>query len=397
MIVPQIQLKNGKSDSVKRKHPWIFSGAIKTIFGEPKDGDVVEVIDNKGAYLCSGHFQNHGSIAVRILTFEKEPIDSAFYEKKIRKAFDFRTALSYTDEDSLTGNAYRLVYGEADSLSGLIIDYYNGVIVIQAHSMGFELVKNDIADALISLYGKSCKAIVFKPKSKMSESKSDESGILLYGQIPENHTITEYGSQFIVDVINGQKTGFFIDQRENRELVSKYVNKRKVLNMFSYSGGFSVAALKGNASLVISVDASERAIRLAEKNLQLNGFDSEVHKCVVSDAYQYIENTDISFDVIILDPPAFAKQQDAKHRAVKGYQRLNALAMSKIQKGGFIFTYSCSQVVDKRLFESTVMSAAILSGRNIRIVSELTHAPCHAHAITHPEGKYLKGLLLYVD
>ncbi len=392
MITSQIQLKSGKTDSIKRKHPWIFSGAIKMVYGQPNDGDIVEVTDNKGIFLCLGHFQSHGSIAVRILSFDRVNIDTEFYENKLKIAYNYRKALAYTDENSKIGNAYRLAYGEADSLPGLIIDYYNGVIVIQSHSAGFDNDKDLIVEGLLSIYGKSCKAVVFK--SKLNANDSAE---VLHGQISDNHIITEYGSQFIVDVLYGQKTGFFIDQRENRKILSKYAKAKNVLNMFCYSGGFSVAALKGEANLVISVDASEKAIKLAEENLKLNSYDPQVHKCIVSDAYQYLENTDIQFDIIILDPPAYAKHLDAKHRAVKGYQRLNALALSKVKKGGFVFTYSCSQVVDKKLFESVIMSAAIICGRNVRVVSEFTHAPCHAYTITHPEGNYLKGLLLYVD
>ncbi len=396
MNTTQIILKKGKYDSLQRRHPWVFSGAVKEIIGVPEEGDVVDVIGAKGEYFGAGHFHN-GSICVRMLTFEKITIDKSFFRIQLEKALLYRTSLGFGFGETGAGNAWRLVYGEADHLSGLIIDFYNGVAVIQAHSIGFHRITEVIAELLVELLGEHLHAVYYKFKDSLdvNDEEAGESG-LLWGKLPEQLIITEFGCRFYVDVQSGQKTGFFLDQRENRHIVSQYSANRKVLNMFSYSGGFSVAALRGGASLVHSVDASAGAIEIAQKNILLNGYDTQIHKCFVEDAFTYFERMDTDYDVIILDPPAYAKHADARHRAVKGYQRLNALALSAIKPGGIIFTFSCSQVVDKRLFDSTVMSAAIISGRHVKIIQELTHAPCHGHAITHPEGKYLKGLMLYV-
>lgn len=398
MTKSRIILKKGKYESLERRHPWVFSGAVKEVIGSPADGDIVDVSGSKAEFFGSGHYQK-GSIMVRMLTFEKENIDDHFFLKKLEKALNYRLSLGYGFDESGTGNALRLVYGEADGLPGLIVDFYNGVAVIQCHSDGFHKIRETISTCLTELLGNKLKAVYYKMKESVSTDNDDErtSAGLMWGNPPDELIITEYGSRYIIDVEKGQKTGFFIDQRENRKLVADFSKDKTMLNMFCYSGGFSVSALKGGAKQVDSVDASASAIQLAEKNLQLNGFDSKTHRCIVDDAFGFIEREGQNYDMIILDPPAYAKHADARHRAVKGYQRLNLLAMTKIKKGGFIFTFSCSQVVDKRLFESTVMSAAIISGRNVRVVQELSHAPCHAHAMTHPEGKYLKGLMLYVE
>lgn len=393
----QVILKKGKYDSLQRRHPWVFSGAIKEIIGSPGEGDVVDVLGAKGEYFGAGHFHK-GSISIRMLTFEKVKIDYDFYRKQLEKALEYRIALGFGFNESGAGNAWRLVYGEADHLPGLIVDFYNGVAVIQTHSIGFHRITEVISRALTEILGMNLKAVFYKFKDSLDIDDGDtgESG-LLWGELPEELIVTEYGSKFFIDVRSGQKTGFFLDQRENRNIVSHYSGGKKVLNMFCYSGGFSVSALKGGASLVHSVDASAGAIALAEKNISLNGYDPVEHICIVEDAFVFMENMKTDYDIIILDPPAYAKHTEARHRAVKGYQRLNALALSAIKPGGIIFTFSCSQVVDKRLFESTVMSAAIISGRHVRVIQELTHAPCHGNAITHPEGKYLKGLMLYVS
>ncbi len=397
MYKPRIVLKKGKTDSLERRHPWVFSGAIKEIFGNPEDGDLVDVTGAKGEYYGAGHFQN-GSIAVRMLTFKKETVDDNFFRRRLQSALNYRLSLGFSPDDSGKSNAWRLVYGEADMLPGLIIDLYNNVAVIQAHSAGFHRIADKIAAIVADVLGDSVQGVYYKMK-EVYDSEEDRQGKseLLWGKLPDELIITEYGSRFYIDVQGGQKTGFFLDQRENRNLLSQYSGQKNVLNMFCYSGGFSVSALKGGASLVYSVDASASAIALAEENIVLNAFNPHVHKCIVADAFEFMETTEMNWDVIILDPPAYAKHADARHRAVKGYQRLNATAMKMVKTGGFIFTFSCSQVVDRRLFESTVMSAAIISGRHVRVVQELTHAPCHAHAITHPEGKYLKGLLLHVE
>ncbi len=393
----QIILKKGKYDSLQRKHPWVFSGAVKEILGNPSDGDLVDIFGAKGEYFGFGHFQK-GSICVRILSFGKGDADVDFFIGRIKQALSFRLKMGYGFSESGKGNAWRLIFGEADQLSGLIVDFYNGVAVIQPHSSGFQMNTPVITEALKHVLGSHLQAVFckFKDTLQSDDNISDLSG-LLYGELPEKLVISEYGNQFYVDVAAGQKTGFFLDQRENRKIVSEYSNEKKVLNMFCYSGGFSVSALKGGAAFVHSVDSSASAVEMAKSNLTLNGYDTDVNTCIVSDAFEYLEKIHNQYDVIILDPPAYAKHSDARHRAVKGYQRLNTLAIKQVRQGGVIFTYSCSQVVDKRLFESTVMSSAIIAGRHVRIVQELTHAPCHAHAITHPEGKYLKGLMLYVE
>jgi 23S rRNA (cytosine1962-C5)-methyltransferase len=393
----RVVLKKGKYDSLLRQHPWVFSGAIKDIFGNPQEGDIVDVVGAKEEYFGAGHFQ-HGSIAVRMLSFEKEKIDEDFFQKRIQQALQYRLDLGYGFDDDGIGNAWRLVYGEADRLPGLIIDYYNGVAVIQAHSIGFYRIVKEISNALQVVLKDKLIAVVNKSKDYLRTTTETQESQVLFGQIPLHLTIHENGNKFIIDVIHGQKTGFFLDQRENRKLVSLFAANKKVLNMFCYTGGFSIYALNGHASLVHSVDSSRNAIELTKQNIQLNGFDSDIHLCIAEDAFSFIESAEnFDYDVVVLDPPAYAKHADARHRAVKGYQRLNNLAISKIKKGGFIFTFSCSQVVDKKLFESTVMAAALLTRRHVRVVQELTHAPCHAHSIAHPEGKYLKGLLLYVE
>lgn len=399
MTNAHIVIKKGKTDSILRKHPWIFSGAVKNVFGNPKDGDIVGVVGEKGEHFGFGHYQNR-SIMVRMLSFEKEEFDKAFLNKRIQTAINYRKALGFLSENNKIGNSFRLVYGEADFLSGLIIDFYNGVAVIQAHSLGFHLVRNLISDCLVELLNSKLTCVYYKPKDKISTdvTQKDISDEILYGQLPLDLTIEEYSSKYYIDIEFGQKTGFFIDQRENRNLLSRYSENRKVLNMFSYTGGFTIASLKGGASYVHSVDSSAKAIEISKKNIKLNGFDVNINECFVCDAYDFLENQNISsYDIIVLDPPAFAKNVDSKHRAVKGYQRLNVLAMTKIKAGGFIFTYSCSQVIDNKLFESTILSAAIISGRQVRVVQELSHAPCHAYNLVHHEGKYLKGLLLYVE
>jgi len=397
MSKAQIILKKGKYDSVERRHPWIFSGAIRDIFGDPQEGDVVDVTGAKGEFFGKGHFQK-GSISVRMLTFAKEEINKEFFIGRIEKALEYRLAAGMKFDETASGNAWRLIYGEGDQLPGLIVDFYNGTAVIQAHSTGFHRQVSLIAECLSAVLGEKLHCIVYKPKDTIQVSKDEKlKSEVISGQLPDKLIITEYGSKYVVDVLAGQKTGFFLDQRDNRNILSQFSKNRKVLNMFCYSGGFSVSALKGGATLVHSVDSSAPAIELTKENLTLNSFDPLHHECFVDDAFGFLENMPTDYDIIVLDPPAYAKHTEARHRAVKGYQRLNALAISAIKPGGFIFTYSCSQVVDKRLFESTVMSAAIIAGRHIRIVRELTHTACHANAITHPEGKYLKGLLLYVE
>lgn len=391
MRTAKITLKSKKDEAVRRFHPWVFSGAIKSIDIEPADGDWVEVYSNKGSYLASGHFQSEGSIAVRLLSWKQEVPDEEFWFDRLNRAFTLREAVGLTSNPAL--NAYRLVFAEGDQLPGLIIDHYNGHLVVQCHSTGMSQALEQITSGLKRLYGDNLKGIYNK-----SESTNRASGSVnehLYGDNPET-AILEYGSQFMVNWEKGQKTGFFVDQRENRLLLSGLASGKRVLNTFSYSGGFSVSALHGGANLVHSVDSSAYAIGLTEDNIRLNGFDPSIHQCIVSDTLEYLKACEQEYDFIILDPPAYAKHMSARHNAVQGYKRLNATAMNILPPGGLLMTFSCSQVVDRRLFESTIMAAALTTNRKVRILARLSQPADHPVSIYHPEGEYLKGLLLEV-
>lgn len=393
-IAGSVFLKKGKSVSIARRHPWVFSGAIQRMQGQIVDGSWVEVRDEKGDVLGVGHYQ-HGSIAVRILSFGPErPIDS-FWETTISKALHLRLGIGLIDEKT---NCYRLVHGEGDGLPGLIIDFYDGVAVIQAHSIGMHLDRENISAALESIFGRDLKAVYYKSHSTLpGRATGDESVGYLKGMIGVPHVVLENSCKFLVDWEEGQKTGFFLDQRDNRALLGKYVAGKSVLNTFCYTGGFSIYAIAGNATVVHSVDASERAIEAARKNIALNQYDEHVHKCFASDTFDFMKDRANEYDVIVLDPPAFAKHRDARHQAVKGYQRLNMDAVRIIKPGGILFTFSCSQVVDKKLFYDTIVSASINAGRQIKVLHQLTQAPDHPVSIFHPEGEYLKGLVLYVE
>jgi len=390
----KIILKSGKDEAVRRFHPWIFSGAIKKIHGEPFEGEIVEVYSNHNELLGIGHYQI-GSIAVRIFSFVDEVIDYKFWKNKIKEAYDFR--LSCGIINNIEFNAYRLVYGEGDGMPGLIIDYYNGAAVIQAHSIGWHLIKNEIAEILKEIYGNSLKSVYYKSSETLpKQAKLELKDEYLWGE-SSSVIIEEYGCKYNIDWETGQKTGFFIDQRENRNLLATLCKGKKVLNTFCYSGGFSVAALKAGASVVHSVDSSKKAIELTEKNLILNGFDTNINKCITSDTLNYLNNTEEVYDIIILDPPAYAKHNDVKHNAVQGYKRLNTSAIEKIGTNGILFTFSCSQVVERYLFNSTVISAAINVKRNCRILYQLSQPPDHPVSAFHPEGQYLKGLVLFIN
>jgi 23S rRNA (cytosine1962-C5)-methyltransferase len=393
MIQSKVFLKKGKEFSIQRFHPWVFSGAIQKIEGSADDGCWVEVNDFGGKTLGYGHYQN-GSIAVRMLSFEKkEPADN-FWKEKFSQALHLRKV---SDLPSNNTNAFRLIHGEGDGLPGLVVDYYNGVAVVQAHSVGMHNDRQMIADSLKDTLGDKLQSVYYKSQSTLPGKKRDanDDGYLLgTGELP--HIILEHNHKFYVDWESGQKTGFFLDQRENRKLLGNFSKGKKVLNTFCYTGGFSVYALQSNAALVHSVDASEKAIELTRKNIQLNGFDPGIHQCFAEDTFEFIKDKENNYDLIILDPPAFAKHRDARHQAVKGYQRLNAEAMRVIKPGGIIFTFSCSQVVDRQLFYDTVVSAAIQAKRDVKVLHHLTQPADHPVSMFHPEGEYLKGLVLYV-
>jgi 23S rRNA (cytosine1962-C5)-methyltransferase len=394
MKLAKIILKSGKDDAVRRFHPWVFSGAIKKIEGNVEDGDIVEVYSNHDEYLATGHYQN-GTIMVRLFSFSQMIPDDNFWKSKIQKAYELRTILGLTDNK--VTNVYRLVHAEGDGLPGLIIDFYNGTAVIQTHSIGMHMIKDQLVKALKEVYGDKLKAVFDKSSEtmpKQSPIKTVDS--YLFGSANET-VVLENDSKFYVEWEGGQKTGFFIDQRENRDLLKKYSKGKTVLNTFCYTGGFSVTALKAGAKLVHSVDSSKKAIDLTEKNIQLNEFTEKQHQSIAADVIDYMKDVDNKYDVIILDPPAFAKHQDAKHHAIQGYKRLNAQAIKQIKPGGILFTFSCSQVVDKNLFSSTIVSAAIQVGRNVKILHRLSQPPDHPISAFHPEGEYLKGLVLFVE
>jgi 23S rRNA (cytosine1962-C5)-methyltransferase len=393
MVNGKVFLKKGKEFSIQRFHPWIFSGAIHKIEGEVADGNWVEVQDFAGKILGFGHYQN-GSIAVRMLSFNKEKPTANFWKEKISRALHLR---SVSDLPSKHTNSFRIVHGEGDGLPGLVIDFYDAVAIVQAHSVGMHNDRQAIANSLKDVFGEKLKCVYYKSQSTLPGKKRDanDDGYLLgTSKVPQ--IVTEYNHKFYVDWEGGQKTGFFLDQRENRKLLGNFSNGKSVLNTFCYTGGFSVYALKENAILVHSVDASEKAIELTKQNIQLNGFDPNVHKCFAVDTFEFLKDKKDQYDLIILDPPAFAKHRDARHQAVKGYQRLNAEAMRVIKPGGIIFTFSCSQVVDRQLFYDTVVSAAIQAGRDVKVLHHLTQPADHPVSMFHPEGEYLKGLVLYV-
>lgn len=384
-----VHLLPHKTQSLERKHPWIFSGALKEMPQSIEDGDVVIVLNSKNNEVARGHFQ-HGSIAVRILTFQNEEIDQDFYNKRISNAVDLRKKLHLFRADN---SICRLIHGEGDELPGLVIDYYGGVAVIQCHSLGMLKQIDFIKNALIHALGADLKAIYNKSKETLPGRVVVEDGYL-FGNCETPHIAIENGVKYQLDWITGQKTGFFIDQRENRALLAKYAEGMKILNTFCYSGGFSLAALKNGAKEVHSLDSSKKAIELTDANIALNGFQN--HQSIVADAMNFIRETGEEYDIVILDPPAFAKHRDKRHQAVQGYKRLNAMAIQHIRPGGLLMTYSCSQVVDKTLFTNTVIAAAIESGRSVKILEQLHQPADHPVNAFHPEGEYLKGLLLQI-
>ena len=394
MAYKKVYLKAGKEESLKRFHPWVFSGAIARIEGEPEEGEIVDVYTSKKEFIACGHFQI-GSIAVRVLTFRQEEINRDFWKHRLEVALDLRRSLNLVDNPE--NNTYRLVHGEGDNLPGLIIDIYGQTAVMQAHSAGMHVDRMEIAEALSEVMGNIVKHIYYKSETTLP-FKADlgpENGFIKGGS-PENVAL-ENGLKFHVDWLKGQKTGFFVDQRENRHLLERYSKGRNVLNMFCYTGGFSFYAMRGGANLVHSVDSSAKAIDLTNQNVELNFPGDERHQAFAEDAFKYLDRMGDQYDLIILDPPAFAKHKDALRNALMGYRKLNAKAFEKIRPGGILFTFSCSQVVTKDNFRTAVFTAAAMSGRRVRILHQLTQPADHPVSIYHPEGEYLKGLVLYVE
>lgn len=389
----KIILKSGKEQPVYRYHPWIFSGAIKEICGSPAEGDLVDVFDNKENFLATGHYQP-GSIAVRILTFKEVEPDRLFFREKIKSALDYRTSVGLTFNGKT--NVFRLVHAEGDDLPGLIIDYYNGVAVIQCHSVGMYRLRNELAEILRDLLGEKLTAIYDKSEDTIPHMSGVKAvNEFLFGnQGPA--IVSENGFKFRVDWSAGQKTGFYIDQRENRQLVGEFSEGKSVLNMFGYTGGFSVYAMK-SAKSVHTVDSSGPAIEMANENIRLNFGDDGRHMSVRTDAFSFLENIKDKYDLIILDPPAFAKHTNVLTNALQGYKKLNIKAIEQIRPGGIIFTFSCSQVVSRENFRKSVFAAAANTGRRVRILHQLSQPPDHPVNIYHPESEYLKGLVLYVE
>lgn len=392
--ISRIILHPGKEEPLRRYHPWVFSGAIRKIEGPVSSGSHVEVFSSRQEYLGCGIYQP-ATIAVRILAFaprRPDSLDMKFWKEKIQNAFRLRQILDLTDNPM--NNAYRLMHGEGDLVPGLIIDHYNGHLVIQFHAAGLQLYLEHISEALKEIYGENLVSIFDKSKETIP-GHAYEGGLVLGNS--KEVTVTENGHLFHVDIEKGQKTGYYLDQRENRQLLSGYSKGKKVLNTFSYSGGFSVYALRGGASLVHSVDSSAKAIELTNQNVMLNFAAQPAHEAIQADTLNYLQRSQEEYDVIILDPPAYSKHTSTRHNALQGYKRLNLEALKKIKPGGILFTFSCSQVVDRVLFRSTIMAAAIASGRTTRLLHHLSQPADHPVSIFHPEGEYLKGLVLQIE
>lgn len=394
MKIKNIYLKRGKTESLRRYHPWIFSGAIAKIEPGIIEGDLVNVIDENGNIVAVGHYQI-GSIAVRILSFKPSTIDTTFWEQKISAAYEVRKRLGLVNKEN--NNIFRLIHGEGDGLPGLIVDIYGKTAVVQAHSVGMHHCRNVIAEALMKIGDGLLESVYYKSETTLpfKAALNPKDGYLV-GNSSDSVAI-ENSLSFYIDWLEGQKTGFFIDQRENRALLEKYAKDKTVLNMFCYTGGFSVYAMRGGALLVHSVDCSAKAIALTERNIELNYPNDTRHEAYTEDAFKFLEKAGNQYNLIVLDPPAFAKHKDALQSALKGYTRLNAIAFEKIQPGGIIFTFSCSQAVSPQQFRLAVFTAAAKSGRHVRILHQLHQPADHPICIYHPEGEYLKGLVLSVD
>lgn len=393
----KVFLQTGKEQVVKRLHPWVFSGAIARTEGQPTDGDIVEVCDKKGNYLATGHFYK-GSITIKIFSHEQVTVDEDFWYKKLKTAFELRQVIQLGDNTT----CYRLTHGEGDGFPGLILDYYQNVIVFQAHTIGMWREKEKIVNALKRVYENALIAIY----DKSAETLPDEfaktvSNSYLFSERDTTHIlphpVLENGNKFLIDWETGQKTGFFLDQRDNRALLAKYAKNKKVLNAFCYSGGFSIYALKDGATLVHSVDVSKKAIELVNQNVTTNFGEVDNHKAYAEDVMGFLKQNDQIYDLIVLDPPAYAKSIAKRHQAVQGYKRLNIEGIKRLARGGILFTFSCSQVVDRELFYNTIVSAALEVGRQVRVLHHLNQGADHPVNLFHPEGHYLKGLVLYVE
>ena len=393
MAYKKIILKRGKEESLQRFHPWVFSGAIAHIDNGIEEGDIVDVYSNDGNFIAVGHYQI-GSIAVRVLDFAQRTIDKAFFAERLQKALELRKSIGLIRPDN---NAFRLVHGEGDFLPGLVIDVYDKTAVVQAHSPGMHFARDIIASALVDITGGVLCNVYYKSETTLPyKAELDPQNDYIIGSYNSNIAM-ENGLKFRVDWLRGQKTGFFVDQRDNRSLLEHYSQGRSVLNMFCYTGGFSFYALRGNAKLVHSVDSSAKAIQLTNENVELNFPGDKRHQAFEEDAFKFLNGIDGKYDLIVLDPPAFAKHKSALKNALVGYRKLNAKAFDKIRPGGILFTFSCSQAVSKEQFRLAVFSAAAQSGRKVRILHQLTQPADHPVSIYHPEGEYLKGLVLYVE
>jgi len=389
-----ITLKRGKDSSLRRFHPWVFSGAIQRADDGIEEGEIVRVLTENGEFIAVGHAQI-GSIAVRVLSFEDIEINKEFWKERLSSALQARLAIGLADNPQ--NNTYRLVHGEGDNLSGLVIDCYGQTAVLQAHSVGIHVSRHEIANCLVEVMGNRIKHVYYKSETTLpyKADLGQENGFLIGGS--DENIATENELHFHVDWLRGQKTGFFVDQRENRRLLEQYSVGRSVLNMFCYTGGFSVYAMRGGARLVHSVDSSAKAIELTNQNVALNFPDDVRHTAFCDDAFKFLDSNENKYDLIILDPPAFAKHRGALHNALKGYTRLNARGFLSIKKGGIMFTFSCSQAVTKEQFRNAVFTAAAQAGRQVRILHQLHQPADHPINIYHPEGEYLKGLVLYVE
>ena len=393
MAYKKIILKRGKEESLQRFHPWVFSGAIAHIDNGIEEGDIVDVYSNDGNFIAVGHYQI-GSIAVRVLDFAQRTIDKTFFAERLQKALELRKSIGLIRPDN---NAFRLVHGEGDFLPGLVIDVYDKTAVVQAHSPGMHFARDIIASALVDITGGVLCNVYYKSETTLPyKAELDPQNDYIIGSYDSNIAM-ENGLKFRVDWLRGQKTGFFVDQRDNRSLLEHYSQGRSVLNMFCYTGGFSFYALRGNAKLVHSVDSSAKSIQLTNENVELNFPGDKRHQAFEEDAFKFLNGIDGKYDLIVLDPPAFAKHKSALKNALVGYRKLNAKAFDKIRPGGILFTFSCSQAVSKEQFRLAVFSAAAQSGRKVRILHQLTQPADHPVSIYHPEGEYLKGLVLYVE
>lgn len=391
-MMKQIYLKRGKEESLRRFHPWVFSGAILKADDGIEEGDFVRVVSNEGVFIAVGHYQK-GSIAVRVLSFRDTEIDANFWSARLASALNMRIAIGLADNPN--NNTYRLVHGEGDMVPGLIIDVYGKTAVMQAHSIGIHNCRKMIAEQLLKVMGRRLENVYYKSETTLPFMDNMENGFIFGGS--DDNIAIENGLKFYVDWLRGQKTGFFVDQRENRALLEHFAMGRKVLNMFCYTGGFSFYAMRGGAKLVHSVDSSAKAIELTNRNVELNFPGDHRHQAFCEDAFKFLEQDGDQYDLIILDPPAFAKHRGALHNALKGYTRLNSKAFQKIQPGGILFTFSCSQVVTKEHFRNAVFTAAAQAGRKVRILHQLHQPADHPINIYHPEGEYLKGFVLYVE